>query len=398
MVDDAFLMPMSQSKSDQTPVRLHYLDGIRGLAALYVVLFHAYQEADPDLSGSQYSPMWYWATRWLTHGRFSVAVFIVLSGYCLMLPIIRSDNQQLRGGFFQYLKRRALRILPPYYAALLLSLLLFALIPNHLYPRMGMHWSFAHPVFTPGVLLSHMTLTHNLNPDWIYKVVGPMWSVATEWQIYILFPTLLLPIWRLLGTKAVFATACGMGLIPHFLLPQQLDEASFWYLGLFAMGMNGAALNFSHKPALMRCREDIPWKALGIGTASIAIAVRLWNHLPSGIGQMIEDYLAGVAVACLLVTWTERLKTDQPRCHLHSLKLLQSRWAIGLGTFSYSLYLVHLPVLGLAQLAISFLHLSSIQTLLALLVIAAPLSALSAYGFYLVFERKQGLQRLFIGN
>lgn len=386
---------MSQLKPDQ-PLRLHYLDGIRGLAALYVVLFHAYQEADPDLSGSQYSLAWQWVTRWLTHGRLSVAVFIVLSGYCLMLPVARSSDGQLRGGFLQYLKRRSQRILPPYYAALLLSLLLFAIIPNSLYPRMGMHWAFAYPAFTSGVLLSHFTLTHNLDPNWIYKIVGPMWSVATEWQIYFLFAILLLPIWRSLGLRAVIAVAFIVGLIPHLLLPQQLEGASFWYLGLFALGMTGATISFSLKSSLVRWRENTPWNYMGSGIMAVAIAVRLWNRLPNGAGQIIEDYLAGAAVACLLVAWTEQLSSRPQRSQ--ALNLLQSRWAVSLGTFSYSLYLVHLPVLGLTQLAISFLQLSPIQALLALLTIATSISALCAYGFYLVFERNHGLQKLFASN
>jgi peptidoglycan/LPS O-acetylase OafA/YrhL len=381
---------MGQLKPNQLPVRLHYLDGIRGLAALYVVLFHAYQEADPGLSGSQYSLVWQWATRWLTHGRFSVAVFIVLSGYCLMLPVVRSHRGQLRGGFLQYLKRRSQRILPPYYAALLLSILLFTIIPHSLYPRMGMHWAFAHPVFTPGVLFSHLTLVHNLSPDWIYRIIGPMWSVATEWQIYFLFAALLLPIWRSLGLKVVIIVACVVGLLPYFLFPQQLGEASFWYLGLFALGMAAAAINFSL--ALIRWQNTLPWNNLGIGILMIAIAVRLWNPFSNITGRIIEDYLAGFTVACFLIAWTEWSSSRRAQ-RSYTLNILQSRWAVGLGTFSYSLYLVHLPMLGLAQLAISFLHLSPIPTLLILLTVATPLSILSAYGFYLLFEHKHGLQQ-----
>src|SRR4051812_41118914 len=59
-------------------------------------------------------------------GHEAVAIFIVLSGYCLMLPVARRGESQLKGGFGSYLGRRAFRILPPYFAALGLSLLLIA--------------------------------------------------------------------------------------------------------------------------------------------------------------------------------------------------------------------------------------------------------------------------------
>src|SRR5215218_948233 len=65
------------------------------------------------------------------------------------------------------------------------------------------------------------------------------WSVATEWQIYFLFPLLLLPLWRRFGSACAVAAAAVVGLLPHFLLPESrnLDWACPWFLGLFAMGM-----------------------------------------------------------------------------------------------------------------------------------------------------------------
>ena len=77
-----------------------------------------------------------------------------------------------------------------------------------------------------------------------------------------------------------------------------------------------------------------------------------------------------------------------------ALSLLQSRFVVGLGVFSYSLYLIHMPVLGVIQLGISFLHLTPLKTLVALLAIAVPICLICAYGFYQLFERRGGLRRV----
>src|SRR6186713_3008000 len=95
--------------------RLEYLDGLRALAAIYVVLFHAgvgFLDSERPLAGFART-----LQRGLSYGHDAVAVFIVLSGYCLMLPVARADGQFVRG-VPNYFARRAWRILPPYFAAL----------------------------------------------------------------------------------------------------------------------------------------------------------------------------------------------------------------------------------------------------------------------------------------
>ena len=94
-------MPAEQSaqqgsSSNKTGLHLPFLDGVRGYAALYVVMHHAWnemgwQDANKQLPG------------WLQHlmsffapGTYGVAVFIVLSGYCLMLPAARAADNSLR--------------------------------------------------------------------------------------------------------------------------------------------------------------------------------------------------------------------------------------------------------------------------------------------------------------
>ena len=119
--------PTSYSEKSSNPrLRMAYLDGIRGLAALYVVLVHSY-----DYSSAlplQPALLWLAMAKFVRYGMFAVVIFIVLSGYCLMLPIVRSNKRYFSGGLLEFFKRRIRRILPPYYAALVFCILISGLI------------------------------------------------------------------------------------------------------------------------------------------------------------------------------------------------------------------------------------------------------------------------------
>ncbi len=105
--------------NSEKKLHLRYLDGLRGLAALYVVLVHI----DPYIE-AELPTLWFWFAKTLRYGAFAVVIFIVLSGYGLMLSVIRSQSGYVAGGLLGYIKRRSRRILPPYYAALGFCLLL----------------------------------------------------------------------------------------------------------------------------------------------------------------------------------------------------------------------------------------------------------------------------------
>src|SRR5258708_40112679 len=108
---------LSPSGSIQPAARFDYLDGLRGAAALYVVLYHVYLELALSGEWNRLPAFVRYSAGWLQFCHVSVGVFIVLSGFCLMLPVARSSDRQLPGGLGQYFVRRARRILPPYYAA-----------------------------------------------------------------------------------------------------------------------------------------------------------------------------------------------------------------------------------------------------------------------------------------
>ncbi len=372
-------------------LRLDYLDGLRGLAALYVVMHHAYygltaEQTLPPLAAK--------LTYWLYLGHSAVDIFIVLSGYCLMLPVVRAGR--LSGGTGEFVRRRARRILPPYFAALGLSLLAIALLPalrDLSHP--SALWNVSLPAFTPGVIISHLLLVQNFIPDWHSKIDYPMWSVATEWQIYFLFPLVLLPIWKRAGSAAAVTIAFVIGLVPLFLFFGRFSGVSPQFLGLFALGMAAADLNFSQKPSCFRFRERLPWGGLSAGLLAVLILVSV-KHSSWPEAVAFKDILVGAATACLLVACTRALTrrhetaTNQRPERGHAsfaLRLMESRPAVWLGTFSYSLYLVHAPVLALCQAALRPQHLSPTLGLGVMLAAGVPLCLLVSYGFHLAFEK-----------
>ena len=361
---------------------LTYLDGLRGLSALYVVLVHSIGEiaSRPDGGGR--------VGRFLVHdcpvliwGTYAVCVFIVLSGYCLMMPVAKVGDGQLRGGVGQYLRRRARRILPPYYAALGLSLGLIALSP--LGRGTGTEWDAALPADAKAIV-THLLLIHNLTRLDSLRINAPLWSVATEWQIYFLFPLVLLPVWRRLGAAASVGVGLVLGVAPHYVFRGRFDPALPEMIALFALGM-AAGINFSAR-AQERRRRELPWGALTL--AGCALVVLLSGRGPGWVSQHFVwvNPVVGAAAACLLVFCTNLLTNDRQTPGRLLLRVLDSRPAVALGAFSYSLYLIHWPLLALIQVPLLRHHVSSSRSFVITLA-ALPVIVLIAYVFHRVFER-----------
>ncbi|HVW46552.1 MAG TPA: acyltransferase family protein, partial [Solirubrobacterales bacterium] len=159
-----------------TDRRLPGLDGVRGLAALYVVVYHVSLRAFPGYP-TDGAPFW---AGWFAYGRFAVLVFIVLSGFSLALAPARAGWRL--DGIRDYARRRARRILPAYWAALAFSLAVAWLIVPQ--PRSGV--PDAMSVLVNGALLQNIVGAPSPNTAF--------WSIAVEVQLYVLLPVLLLMI------------------------------------------------------------------------------------------------------------------------------------------------------------------------------------------------------------
>ena len=342
-----------------------FVEGIRGLAAFYVVLNHIWARfvavAPPDTF-----PRWF---HLLKFGHVAVAIFIVLSGFCLMLPIAPRAGLPLSPSF---LKRRAWRILPAYFAAMLISLLLGMMVPAILPPH-SREWQS---------LLTHVLLVHNWTPRWSIAINGPFWSIALECQIYFLFALLLLPIRRYAGRCGVLAVAAALVAIPMVL---RLDGTSPWFLLLFVQGMLAAEW-VAHPPRL----SHHTLRALAALLTLVCVAAELtiwrdnfpWPRTPWQAGALLIglDLLLGSATAAVLIVGA--LAPPRP------FALLCSRPVLWLGSFSYSLYLLHDPLLalGLHPLA-SHINSAPLPLFSLVLISVLPVTLGLCWLFHLAFER-----------
>ena len=383
-------------------VRLDYLDGLRGLAALYVVINHASIMAMKLTMQSSVTSHWLNTLQHVLHyyvfnyGVYSVAVFIVLSGYCLMLPIASSEQMTLKGGFADFVQRRARRIIPPYYAALGLIWLFYAVAPYLHIPTAEMtSSSLVDPVYGLGNVASHLLLVHDWTP-YICRIDPPMWSVAVEWQIYFVFALLLLPLCRRLGIGITLGAAFLIGLGPFLLLNKAGGQMHLWFLGLFALGMFAALVNFSPQHATRW--QQRPWLALTGFFTFVVLALtgvqrESWAHVrwlhwfrEETWGSMWPlEVGVGLTTMCFLIYCTQRLREPQPGAFL-PLRLCNAPAVVKLGTFSYSLYLIHQPILDTVWLAARSLPITlGVPVFFGSGVL---LSVGLAWLFHLAFERR----------
>ncbi|BDI30086.1 hypothetical protein CCAX7_21370 [Capsulimonas corticalis] len=383
-------IPVSSEKHGQSEapnrIRLEYLDGLRGLAALYVMLAHAFTLGTVATGQvrSSFSPLFYFITRGLSYPHYAVAVFIVLSGFCLMLPVARSKDRALSGGFLGFVKRRARRILPPYYVAL--AFVLCILFVSHHFAK---HESAEQADLSVRNIAYHLLLIHNLFSKYNMALDGPMWSAAWEWQIYFLFALILLPIWRRFGILWAVITGYLIGYSPILLLPTaaNLSWTAPWYLGLFAMGM-AAAVVLSSPIAQYRWiknpnQQNTVLAVMAIVMLSITFLRPSWldpDNFSWAVDPIIGAFTALLILAC----------ANNPRSswlHKTVVRGLESRVMMVLGTFSYSLYLVHYPILQKMRNTMVQHHVSDASRLALIYLVGVPVSLGAAYLFHLAFER-----------
>jgi len=320
------------------------LTGWRGVAALWVLAYHAWQFVrGPALV----VPFVGWdLTPVVKGGYFGVDLFFVLSGFLLSLPFHRADVQgDARPSLKHFWYRRCRRVLPAYW--LQLAILLAALV-----------WFAPEPGISLRDALAHVLLVQNIVP-WPVPPVDPInpvyWSMPVEWDFYALLPLL---VWLCLRGRwcwflpLVCLFSIGFRVLSYASLSDDRLSALLGFhdvhelparLDQFFVGMCAAAIVVRHPPG--------PWAArawLGVGLAILA-ALLLHEAAPRVDFLARHDVpylyfhhsLTGIAFGALLLGTAARGR--------RGAGLLASRLMLFFGGISYSLYLWHYPVLALVR-------------------------------------------------
>jgi peptidoglycan/LPS O-acetylase OafA/YrhL len=319
--------------------RIPFLFGIRGVLALYVLFFHLNYML---LAAHAAVPAWYhrW-TDWIRFGDFRVAAFFVISGFLLTIPTTRTADWRLPAGVKAFLIRRAERLLIPYYAAFALSLALFV-------PWMILTGQPVHARMLLAAIVSHVLLIHNLHPATMLLVNDTLWNVALEFQCYLLFVFVLLPSVRRHGPWLQLILVTLFALAPHFLLHGFLDWVRPWFVALYAMGVAGCALANRSYPELQRTEGQVPWGTIWLATAiatPLAVAA-------SGIDTAYGDgWLANLLLGASVTSFLVYVRLGSPGRPGGLAKAATTVLSFGplcaIGRISYSIYLIHYPILRL---------------------------------------------------
>jgi peptidoglycan/LPS O-acetylase OafA/YrhL len=367
-------VPPGASPLGRAARRFEFLDSVRALAAWYVVLHHIWLAAFvafPENVGP-------WVVGWLRWGYLAVAVFIVVSGFSLALrPAAHGD--QLPGGTGPFLRRRAFRILPPYWVALGLSAAVMILYTGS---RAGVSTDL-RSVAVHAALLQDVVGSSPPN--------GAFWSIAIEWQIYFVFPVLIwlarrVGPWLMLGattTAVILAQVVGQN-VPA---AHKVLDLTPQFLALFAMGL--VAGRASILSTGRSARPRLVAAAVGLGTVAALTALAL---LPPQ--QVVDQYflvslVGGALIGSVLFVIA---RGDLPRVR----RALEHRPLPFLGSFSYSTYLLHIPVLAIVQFAIvDRVAASTAERFVLLALIGLPAVFAITYGFHLWFERPFMTNRTF---
>ncbi len=309
----------------QSGHRFQQLDALRGFASLSVVLLHFVDMFYPFDRLALRTPWQQWLLTLLSpfySGHEAVVVFFLLSGFVLALPYMAGRREP----YPQFLLRRIVRIYIPYLAALGVAVAGSAIWHGHL--GLG-DWADNCWTSAPDwrSVRDHLLFLGNYNGT---RYNAAFWTLIVEMRVSIVFPLLVAFVQRsrlrvaLLGAAVLMVVSNAV--IGHWPASRQSME-TVGYAGTFVCGI----LMARHRAAIAawyRRRGNAEHLVIA---AAVFIAY-LWGHL---LRHMSKPVILLAVIGLMVLTLNSETAGRR----------LQHRVPLYLGRISYSLYLVHLPVL-----------------------------------------------------
>ncbi len=331
-----------------TKPRVRYpLDAIRGLAALLVLTFHAYQNQFLNLA-TEDKPTSAALHLLLVVSEGAVDMFFVLSGFLLFLPAARDG---LKGSpprsSADLLLRRVARLLPLYYSVVLV---VWA-VSN---PDLPGHWQD---------LLMHLTFTHIYSDTYIFWTDGPAWTLAVEFHFFLLMALLVPRLGRACARRATRASRLAVLTVPPltmiaigivwlwtsvFVRDVPVTDWSTWFgflakTTMFGLGM-GLALVVALRgnPDAEHDRTRLLRPVLVAGALALVGAAYLGRpDVSTSAVSELWHLVYGVAAVLLIAAVVLKPEGGPAFLHWRALTFL--------GGVSYGIYLLQEPVMRLLR-------------------------------------------------
>ncbi|MDE1191337.1 MAG: acyltransferase [Arachidicoccus sp.] len=369
-----------------TSVRNHlfFLDGLRGLAAIYVAAGHArwllweggdHFKAHIHSYGKVYRALAV-AMSFLKYGHEMVLFFFVLSGFVIHLKYskqIKEGNTILDKR--KYFIRRATRILPPYLFAFLVTFICDSIVAHYRFSI------YTHTTQIPGlnknIVFNHSWLSLIGNLFFLQTAYvpvfgsnGSIWSLKYEWYFYMLYPILFF-----FNKKTVPLTLAGVFLIfvvyvlgfqTHFILLDQIAPAVLsWWTGAFIADIYNERI---HLNTLIR-------RIIYACTLLLLLVPVLHDYK---MNASLKDQIAAVGFGGLLLFLLD-FRTNRWIQYVGKLK-----W---LGDCSYTLYLIHAPIIILMNGILLTYTNNILPATFMYVLIAVILVTVLAYGIHFLVEK-----------
>ena len=292
------------------------IDGLRALAVVPVILFHAGFE-------------------FFSGGFVGVDVFFVISGY-LITTILIEDIENKRFSIVNFYERRARRILPALFFVMLVCIP-FAwmwMLPD---PLENFGQSIVATTLSANNVLLYLTSGYwDLASE--FKPLLHTWSLGVEEQYYVVFPLLLLLTWQL-GKGVVLASIVCLSVLSFAMsewLLRENPEAAFSLIHTRAWELFAGSL-----AAFVVQKQGVQKNNLLalVGLATIVFSIFFYDETTPFPGSYTLVPVVGVV---LFVMYAEK--------ETIAAKFLSIRGFVGIGLISYSAYLWHQPLFALAKI------------------------------------------------
>jgi peptidoglycan/LPS O-acetylase OafA/YrhL len=381
---------IASEASGATVGRFEELEAYRGIAALLIVVFHAYQFSREGLGVQRYVYEGTILHRFFGNLDAGVAFFFALSGFLIFLPFARDaieqrQHQSARG----YLIRRAIRVAPLYYFAIL-----FAWSLNYGGDRQ--QWLD---------LLEHLSFTQVFDNRHIFWDIGPAWSLSDELIFYLLVALVGAAAFRacarlrcvrsrvsalLACCAAIAGASVAYKFVAFEVLHVPLTNFAAYFGPLarvdsFAFGMIIAVLvAASGRPRLGRA-SALMLRLAGFGAIAYAFSTRSLD----GIQTLYFHTICGLGVALIIAS------TALAGRELRWTRMLANRRLQLLGLVSYSLYIWHEPLMS--QLARHHILINSAPHAFPLnaLVLAVVSLGIACLSYWIIEYPAMQLRHLF---